>query len=141
VLELKMKANVPGFGDVWYDPNLKTNIFSFAELNEKHKITFDSTKERAFEVHLRNKIVKFKMTTNGLYLYKPNDYVLRNDIKIARVRDNKQIENKKNENEIKKKNENKRNTKTNYKYNYEEMIEFSNNENENENNNLFEEYE
>ena len=70
------KATVPGFGDVWYDPNSIANIFSFAELKEKHCITYDSGTEDAFNIHLSNKIIKFTRSKNGLYLYKPNNHVL-----------------------------------------------------------------
>ena len=75
-VELKMKAIVQGFGEVWYNPELPTNIFSFSELNNKHSITFNSTKEKAFLVHLPKKIIKFEQTQNGLFAYKPNNYVL-----------------------------------------------------------------
>ena len=30
------QANIPGFGTVWYDEGAIVNIFSFAELVEKH---------------------------------------------------------------------------------------------------------
>ena len=70
------KASVPGFGEVWYDSQSIANIFSFAELKDKHKITYDSSKEDAFNIHLPNKTIKFTRTANGLYVYKPNDHVL-----------------------------------------------------------------
>jgi hypothetical protein len=70
------KATVPGFGEVWYDEASIANIFSFAELKDKHKITYDSTKEDAFIIHLPTKIIKFTRSPNGLYLYKPNEKVL-----------------------------------------------------------------
>ena len=78
-IKLELKAIVPGFGEVWYNPKLPTNIFSFSELNELHDITYDSKNEKAFVVHLKNKKIKFKKTTNGLYSYKPNEYVLRHE--------------------------------------------------------------
>ncbi|WP_371077836.1 hypothetical protein, partial [Salmonella enterica] len=70
------KATVKGFGDVWYDPDSIANIFSFAELKDKHKITYDSSKEDAFIIHLPNKTVKFTRTSEGLYIYKPSDNAL-----------------------------------------------------------------
>ena len=45
------KATVPGFGEVWYDTQSIANIFSFAELKDKHCITYDSSKEDAFNIH------------------------------------------------------------------------------------------
>lgn len=72
VLETTMKANIPGWGDAWYNPSAVTNIFSFAEMARKHKITFDSKEEDAFIVHLPTKDVKFERTNEGLYVYRPN---------------------------------------------------------------------
>jgi predicted enzyme related to lactoylglutathione lyase len=34
-----LKATVPGFGLVWYAPKSMTNIFSLAEMEEKHRVT------------------------------------------------------------------------------------------------------
>ena len=64
------EANVPGFGTVWYDEGAIANIFSFAELVDKHRITFDSSVENAFLVHQPDKIVKFERTPEGLYTYR-----------------------------------------------------------------------
>ena len=91
-------ATVPGFGDVWYNTNCIGNIFSFAELKQRHPITYNSNEEDAFLIHLPNKIIKFTKLPNGLYQYKPNDYVLQpinecitNQANIAGV-DNKPTE-------------------------------------------------
>jgi hypothetical protein len=65
-------ATVPGFGEVWYDPNAMTNIFSMALLEKKHCITYDSTAHPAFLVHLPHKQVRFERTESGLYFFKPN---------------------------------------------------------------------
>ena len=64
------EANVPDFGTVWYDEGAIANIFSFAELVEKHQITFDSSVENAFLVHQPDKIVKFEHTPEGLYTFR-----------------------------------------------------------------------
>ena len=64
------QANVPGFGTVWYNEGAITNIFSFTELVEKHRITFDSSVENAFLVHQPDKIVKFEQTPEGLCTYR-----------------------------------------------------------------------
>jgi tRNA(Ile)-lysidine synthase TilS/MesJ len=40
-------------------------------MEKKHHITYDSTKENAFTVHLQNKTVKFIKSSNGLYYHKP----------------------------------------------------------------------
>jgi hypothetical protein len=52
---------------------------------DRHPVTYDSTKEDAFIVHLPHKQVKF-MRENGLYVYRP-PYVkqpaITNDTKVA----------------------------------------------------------
>ena len=85
------KATVPGFGEVWYDTQSIANIFSFAELKDKHRITYDSNSEDAFKVHLPNKIIKFTRTKNGLYLYKPNEHVLGNMNLLNTVKENENM--------------------------------------------------
>jgi hypothetical protein len=71
ILHTRQKGSVPGFGKVWYNENAITNIFSFAEMEDKYRITNDSAKEKAFIVHLPNKIVKFQRGANKLYYCKP----------------------------------------------------------------------
>jgi len=85
------KATVPGFGEVWYDSQSIANIFSFAELKDKHKITYDSSKEDAFHIHLPNKTIKFTRTSNGLYVYKPNDHVLGSVSLLNTTKENEQM--------------------------------------------------
>ena len=63
------EADVPGFGTVWYDERAIANIFGFADLVKKHRITYDSGKEDAFLVHMVDKVIKFKWTPEGLYAY------------------------------------------------------------------------
>ena len=70
MLLTNQEANVPGFGTICYDEGAIANIFSFAELVDKHRITFDSSMENAFLVHQPDKIVKFKHTPEGLYTYR-----------------------------------------------------------------------
>ena len=64
------EANVPGFGTISYGKGAIVNIFSFAELVDKHRITFNSSVENAFLVHQPDKIVKFERTPEGLYMYR-----------------------------------------------------------------------
>jgi hypothetical protein len=65
------KAMVPNYGEVWYNPNTVTNISSLSKVEKQHCITYNSTKEKAFTVHLPNKEVKFVKSSNGLYYHKP----------------------------------------------------------------------
>ena len=62
-------GTVPGFGDVWVNKFALANIFGFADLKEKFIITYDSEIEDAFNIHLTGKIIKFKRTKEGLYVF------------------------------------------------------------------------
>jgi hypothetical protein len=65
------KATVTNYGEVGFNHNAVTNIVSLSEMEKKHRITYDSTKEKAFTVHLPNKEVKFIKSSNGVYYHKP----------------------------------------------------------------------
>jgi hypothetical protein len=69
VKQSNRKANVLGFGKVYYDKDAIANIFGLSDLKKKHRITYDSDKEDAFLVHMNNKIIKFKCSPDGLYQY------------------------------------------------------------------------
>jgi hypothetical protein len=62
---------------VWFDNTAPTNTYSLAALKKDktvNKIVFDSSKEDAFIVHLKNgRKVKFHCTPEGLYAYGPNN--------------------------------------------------------------------
>ena len=60
VLLTNKKANLPGWGEVWYNPKAVTNIFSLAQMVDRHPVTYNSTKNDAFIVHLPDKQVKFQ---------------------------------------------------------------------------------
>ena len=59
------------FGEVWYNPEAIMNIFSLAKMIKQHKVTFDSSKEDAFIVHMGAQEIKFKRTSNNLYTFTP----------------------------------------------------------------------
>ena len=52
LLVTKNKADVPEWGEVWSNPKAITNIFSFAEMVDRYKITYDSANGNAFQVHM-----------------------------------------------------------------------------------------
>jgi hypothetical protein len=52
-------------------------------MEKKPHITYDSTKEKAFTVHLPNKTVKFVKTSHGLYYHKPKYNTNRNKDKTS----------------------------------------------------------
>ena len=39
ILETTLKADLPNWGEVWYNPKAITNIFSFAEMRDRHPVT------------------------------------------------------------------------------------------------------
>jgi hypothetical protein len=86
---LNLKGDVIGFGKAWYDPDFMANIFGFAKMAEKHRITYDSNIEDAFLVHTEDgDVLKFERTLEGLYAYRPPkdflDSVAQTKIKPAR---------------------------------------------------------
>jgi Reverse transcriptase (RNA-dependent DNA polymerase) len=70
-LSTNMKAMVPNYGEVWYDPGAITNIFSLSEMEKKYNVTYNSSAESAFIVQLPTKQIKFTKSFNGLYYFKP----------------------------------------------------------------------
>jgi hypothetical protein len=71
ILETTMKADLPQWGEVWFNPKAITNIFSYAEMADKYRITYDSSSQDAFVVHLPHKKVKFERMGMNLYILKP----------------------------------------------------------------------
>lgn len=72
ILATDSVAEVPEWGQVWYNPSAITNIFGFSDMVSKHRVTYDSEAEDAFIVHLPDKLVKFSKTSEGLYAFKPS---------------------------------------------------------------------
>jgi hypothetical protein len=68
ILETTMKADLPHWGEVWFNPKAITNIFSYAEMADKHKITYDSSSQDAFIVHLPHRHESLhSQARNGLH--------------------------------------------------------------------------
>ena len=73
---MTVEGTVPGFGPVYFDDTQMANIFSFSSLADKYRITYDSTKEDAFCVHMDHRVLKFHRTNEGLYAYQPDQKFL-----------------------------------------------------------------
>ncbi|KAI2510062.1 Reverse transcriptase (RNA-dependent DNA polymerase) [Fragilaria crotonensis] len=72
VLVTTHKADLPQWGEVWFNEMAITNIISYAEMADRYRITYDSGKEDAFVVHLSDdKTVRFTRHGNNLYVFKP----------------------------------------------------------------------
>ena len=48
----RMKGTLPGFFDVWYNPESMVNILSFAEVSRRYRVTIDTAVSNCIEVHL-----------------------------------------------------------------------------------------
>ena len=66
-----LEADVAGIGTAYYDPTQVANIFGFAHMADKYRVTYDSSVEDAFLVHTNDGIIKFDRTPEGLYVLKP----------------------------------------------------------------------
>jgi hypothetical protein len=64
-------AEVPEYGRVWFHSEAMTNVFSFANMKKKHRITCDTDEEDALLVHTKNGITKFHGGPENLYYFKP----------------------------------------------------------------------
>ena len=72
VLVTSKKADLPQWGELWFNESAITNIISYAEMADRYRITYDSGKEDAFIVHLSDdKTVRFARRGNNLYVIKP----------------------------------------------------------------------
>jgi hypothetical protein len=84
------KADLPQWGVVWYNEKAITNIFSYAEMADKYRITYDSDKEDAFVVHMPDKTVRFERIGLNLYVYKPPMNKTKNRVQLLNtVEENK----------------------------------------------------
>ena len=69
-------ADLPDYGEVWFSENSMTNLFSMAEVSDKVPITFNNKVEDVYIVKFPVKTVKFKRTTNNLYVLTPKVQVM-----------------------------------------------------------------
>jgi hypothetical protein len=60
-------ADITDFGETWQDPEGMTNVLSLALVEQNYKVTYDSDLS-IFFVHIRDKILPFKKSTEGLYI-------------------------------------------------------------------------
>ncbi|KAL7571234.1 hypothetical protein ACA910_008892 [Epithemia clementina (nom. ined.)] len=90
-LNVRHKATVPGFGLVWFDDRAITNIFSFAEMEDKYRITYEDHKgKKAFVIHLAESQAIFCRSKNGLYYFKPK-YNTREINMVETIEENKKM--------------------------------------------------
>ena len=71
VMESNMICDVPHLGTHWFNKNSLTNIIALKDMADKFRVTYDSENERAMQVHMPDKIIRFKEFSNGLYARNP----------------------------------------------------------------------
>ena len=65
---------MPGFtGTMYANDSLMATIFAMRDLIKQYRVTFDSEKEDAFNVHTENGLMNFQASKEGLYAYKLPD--------------------------------------------------------------------
>jgi hypothetical protein len=62
------KADIPGYGTMWFDENAITNIFSLREISDQYKVGIDQVKNHLY-VNVGDKRALFKRQMNNLYVY------------------------------------------------------------------------
>jgi hypothetical protein len=78
------QAEVPGFGQVWYNENAMTNIYSLGDMVDRFRVTFDSEKEDAIVVHTPQGPLKLHRNHQNLYSAHPQ--IHRPNIRIRAAR-------------------------------------------------------
>ena len=69
----KQKCSIPLLGEHWFNEESLTNIISLADMASRFRVTMDTEKDKAFLVHLPDKIVRFKQLNNNLYGMDPTN--------------------------------------------------------------------
>ena len=71
---INRQADIPEFGKVWFDEQAITNVFSLADITKRYKVTYDSSKDDAFIVHInKDHRIRFEKSPEGLYHYLPSE--------------------------------------------------------------------
>ena len=90
MLKTTTKAMIPEWGIAQFNSEAIANIFSYLEMTQKHRITYNSSKENAFIIHLLDRQVRFAKTNQGLYAYKPPIKKTNNEIALVNtIKENK----------------------------------------------------
>ena len=66
-LESKQRCNIPLLGKHWFNIDSMTNFIAPSDMTAKLRVNMDSSKERAFFVHLPEKTVKLMQMSNHQY--------------------------------------------------------------------------
>ncbi|MEM7385683.1 MAG: hypothetical protein AAF514_12125, partial [Verrucomicrobiota bacterium] len=67
---LDTQGTMPGMTQkVWLDKKSIANIFSFKNVKNDYRVTYDSFVEDAFILHMKNGKIKFEANESGLYMH------------------------------------------------------------------------
>ena len=75
--DINTEGDLGGYGTVWFNENLLGNIFGFADMAKRYRITCDTAIENAIIVHTENGPIKFEKSPEGLYHYKIPEHLLK----------------------------------------------------------------
>ena len=71
-LDHNMMGYLPGFFEVWYNPESRLNILSWADVRKKFRITSDTAVSNSIKVHIEgDKTMEFEEVGSGLYMWHP----------------------------------------------------------------------
>ena len=66
-----VRGDIGIFGQAWQEDSAATNVLALSKVADKHRVTYDSAIEDAFNIHTPRKIMKFKRSVNDVYVYDP----------------------------------------------------------------------
>ena len=92
--ELEYRGFLPGFFEVWYNPESMIDILSFDEVSRKFRITMDTGEENTIKVHIdeeHGKVLRFKSIEAGIYILDANDNELVTHYSYLNVDNNEAI--------------------------------------------------
>jgi Zinc knuckle len=70
-LTTNLKADVKGYGEVWFSEDAITNILSMANVTKKFRVTYDSQQDGSFVVHTPKGKILFTKHPDGLHYFDP----------------------------------------------------------------------
>ena len=77
-------GDLPGYGTVWYETTVISNILSMSRVTKKFRVIFDSEGGNLFRMVLPATEVTFQLSPNGLYYfraaYRDNSVILLNTV-------------------------------------------------------------
>jgi hypothetical protein len=70
VTPTKLIVDLPGYGEVWYNPNGIANILSLSKVEEQYHVTYDRADDKGFTVHKGDgETCTFKKSKCGLFYF------------------------------------------------------------------------